>query len=129
MVVAAPPPPPPAPPSIVYDGISLDGQHTFVHRGRVVLMREGWDPVWSPDGRSVAAFQGRGITVVTRDGRIVRRVQAVGSRAYLSWSPDGRWLAYVAEHCADSLGHEDPICGTLWVVRTDGTGQRRASRE
>ena len=133
MLVAAPPPPPPG--LIVFDQISLDGQRTFIFRERgdgserVVVLHNGWDPVWSPDGRFIAAFQGPGITVMTRDGRVVRRVRTVGSTAYLTWSPDGSWFAYVAEHCQDPAGHEDPSCGTLWVVHIVGSGQRRASRE
>jgi dipeptidyl aminopeptidase/acylaminoacyl peptidase len=133
MFVAALPPSPPG--RIVFDRISDDGQRTFIVRergdgsGRVVVLRDGWDPVWSPDGRFIAAFQGDGIAVATRDGRVVRRVRTVGSTAYLTWSPDGKRFAYVAQHCEDPLGHEDPSCGTLWVVRVDGAGQRRASGE
>jgi len=134
MVVAAPPPSPP-PGLIVFDQVSLDGQRTFIFRergdgsGRVLVLRGGSDPVWSPDGRFIAAFQGRGITVATRDGRVVRHVRTVGSTAHLAWSPDGRRLAYVAEHCQEPAGNGDPSCGTLWVVHVDGSGQRRLSRE
>jgi hypothetical protein len=98
MVVAAPPPSPPG--LIVFDQISLDGQRTFIFRergdgsGRVLVLRNGWDPVWSPDGRFIAAFQGQIITVATRGGRVVRRVRTVGSTAYLTWSPDGRRIAF-----------------------------------
>src|SRR2546423_2565747 len=135
MVVAAPPPTPPG--LIVFDQISLDGQGTFVYReraggaGLVRLTRNGnwWWPQWSPDGRLIVAFGGRGLAVLTRDGRVVRSFPSVGSTAFLTWSPDGRWFGYLAEHCADPLGHEDPACGTLWVVRVDGTGLRRASPE
>jgi Tol biopolymer transport system component len=120
---------------VVFDQTSDDGRRTFVFReraaggGRVLILRGGWDPALSPDGRFVAAFRGTRIVVATRDGNVVRTIPAVGEALYLSWSPDGRWLGYVARHCADPAGHEDPSCGTLWVVRADGTGQRRASRE
>jgi Tol biopolymer transport system component len=135
LIAAAPPPSPPG--IVVFDDISLDGQRTFIVRERadgtrvVRITRNGnwWWPVWSPDGRQVAAFNGRGIGVLTPGGRVVRHVQALGSTAYLTWSPDERWFAYVAEHCNPPGSHEDPSCGTLWVVRVDGTGQRRASRE
>jgi Tol biopolymer transport system component len=128
----------PPPGRIVFDRISVDGQSEHIYRERadgtgvVRISRSGryWsEPRWSPDGRLVAAFSERGITIVTPSGLIVRSVQAVGSTADLTWSPDGRWFAYVAQHCQDPLGHEDPSCGTLWVVRVDGTGQRRVSRE
>jgi len=134
MVLAAPPPPSP-PGQIVFDQVSPDGQRTFVYRergdgsGRVLVLRNGSDPVWSPDGRFIAAFQGRGITVARRDGRVVRRVRTVGSTAYLTWSPDGRRFAYVTLHCDEPAGRQDPSCGTLWVVRVDGSGKRRASAE
>src|SRR4051794_10789432 len=135
MVAAAPPPSPPG--LVVFDDISLDGQRTFILRERadgtsvVRITRTGnwWWPVWSPDGRLIAAFGGPGIGVLTRGGRIVRGVPTIGSTAYLTWSPDGRWFAYVAEHCDPPGSHEDPSCGTLWAVRVDGTGVRRGSRE
>jgi len=135
-VVAAAPPPAPSG-LVVFDDVSLDGQRTFVFRERadgsrvVRITRKGnwWWPVWSPDARLVAAFDGPRIGVLTPDGRVVRQVRTIGSTAYLTWSPDGRWFAYVAEHCDSPASHEDPACGTLWVVRVDGRGQRRASRE
>src|SRR3954467_14173697 len=131
-MVVAPPPPPGL---IVYDRISVDGQRTFVFReladgsSRVLVMRDGYDPVWSPDGRSIAAFKGAGIAVVTTNGRTLHTMASIGSTAYLTWSPDGRWLAYIALHCDGPVAHEDPACGTLWVARADGRGLRRASRE
>src|SRR6059058_4032748 len=126
-MVVAPPPPPPG--RIVYDSISLDGQRTFVSReradgsSRVVVLRGGWDPVWSPDGSKIAAFARGGIAVVAPAGRVARRVRANGTR--LTWSPDGSRFGYVVEGCIETAGHEDAGCGTLWVVSTDGSGRRR----
>ena len=124
MIAAAPPPPG----MIAYDHVPFDRRHMFVALERAdgtqrrVVLRGAYDPAWSPDGRYLAAFRGGYVVVATSGGRVVRRIPAVGSPEYLSWSPDGRWLAYVTMHCAGD-------CGTVWVVRTGGGGQRRASRE
>jgi Tol biopolymer transport system component len=42
----------------------------------------------------------------------------------LAWSPDGRWIAYLAE---DSYGPDGPVM-SIRLVRPDGTGARRLTR-
>src|SRR4051794_16051954 len=133
MLTAAPPPPTG---SIVFDRVSSDGQREQLYRGRADgtgvfrLTRSGrywWEPRWSPDGTQLAAFNDRSLAILTPAGRVVRRLR--GSATRLTWSPDGTRFGYVVEHCIDQAGHEDPGCGTLWVVRTDGSERRRLSPE
>lgn len=86
-------------------------------------------PTWSPDGRVIASFGAGGVVIRGLDGSVLRRI-AVPVEGYLEeleWSPDGRWLSYLVEHCSyeDPRGYVIPPCGDLWVVRTDGTGGRR----
>jgi Tol biopolymer transport system component len=70
-------------------------------------------PVWSPDGSKVA-FQSYGaVFVANGDGK---GVHMVGQGFQPSWSPDGRWLVY-----ARFAGPN----GDLYVVRPDGSGERR----
>jgi Tol biopolymer transport system component len=96
------------------------------------LTREpGFDraPAWSPDGRLIASFGAGGIVIRTADGSVVRRIAipVEGFAEELRWSPDGRWLSYLVEHCSyeDPRGYVVPPCADLWVVRPDGTASRR----
>jgi serine/threonine protein kinase/Tol biopolymer transport system component len=79
-------------------------------------------PVWSPDGASVAFWSninGGGI-VIAQPGRWVQVLSGVkvaghGSNPVpVSWSPDGRYIAYSAP--AAGHGH------TIWVMYADGNG-------
>jgi Tol biopolymer transport system component len=96
------------------------------------LTREpGYDdaPAWSPDGHRLASFGPGGIVIRTADGSVVRRIAipVEGFNEELRWSPDGRWLSYLVEHCSyeDPRGYVVPPCADLWVVGADGQGTRR----
>jgi WD40-like Beta Propeller Repeat len=86
-------------------------------------------PVWSPDGRLIASFGAGGIVLRNADGSVVRRIEipVEGSLDEIRWSPDGRSLSYLVEHCSyeDPRGYVIPPCGDLWVVDSDGRGNRR----
>jgi Tol biopolymer transport system component len=86
-------------------------------------------PVWSPDGRLIASFGAGGIVLRNADGSVVRRIAipVEGSLDEIRWSPDGRSLSYLVEHCSyeDPRGYVIPPCGDLWVVDSDGRGNRR----
>jgi hypothetical protein len=100
-----------------------------------LLSRYGDDPTWSPDGRTIAfTWTGPdptvgvrappGIYLIPSGGGTARRVlppvvgvDAVGLRGSmvpdsLTWSPDGRWIAFEAGN------------GGVWIVHPDGTRVR-----
>jgi Tol biopolymer transport system component len=82
-------------------------------------------PVLSPDGRLIAALGDGGIVLRARDGRLVRRIH-VRATSDLSWSPGGRWIAYLSERCESDGGRDlGPLCADLWLVRPDGRVRRR----
>lgn len=79
---------------------------------------------WSPDGTRIAFGQGAGgasqghtqLHVVNADGSDVRRLtRDPVSHDFLSWSPDGAWIAI------NDPEVEDPH--QMWVVAADGSGR------
>jgi Tol biopolymer transport system component len=84
-----------------------------------------WNPVWSPDSRSIAFDRRRNdrrpflvVTAVDRDGTNVRRVSP-GQAHEAAWSPDGRRVAYL-----DLRRNGTP---ELWIMNSDRTGLRKLS--
>jgi Tol biopolymer transport system component len=118
---------------IVYDDYLLGPEvyHLFRERpdgtGRIRLTRGAGNflrPHWSSDGRKIVAEGGPGLVVLDRSGRTLRRI-AVGGAQDARWSPTGARIAYLVMRCEDPLGHSDPLCADLWVVRPDGSGRHR----
>jgi Tol biopolymer transport system component len=90
--------------------------------------RSEGDPALSPDRRLVAAAGDGAIGIRARTGQLVHRIRVLtGSElTHLSWSPGGRWVAFLAERCESDQGRDlGPLCADLWLVRPDGSARRR----
>ena len=94
---------------------------------------EDESPAWSPDGTKIAfvsdrssnrdvRFGGGAVHVVDVGTREVSRLTSeTGRAAHPSWSPGGRWIAYVGSDQPDEAG---PSHARLWIVNVDGKGAR-----
>jgi Tol biopolymer transport system component len=102
---------------------------------------EGEYPAWSPDGTKIA-FMGQAgegglggtpgyeLFVMNADGSDLRRLTDVaGQDGWPAWSPDGTLIAFSStrdDH--GQLGQDGPL-HEVFVMRPDGTEQRRVSQE
>ena len=86
------------------------------------------NPVWSPDGRSLAFYRstsaGDGIFLTTALGGVERKLLNVwanrfsfGSHTWLHWSPDGKWLVI-----SDKEASAEPF--SLFLVNAE-TGEKQ----
>jgi Tol biopolymer transport system component len=97
-------------------------------------------PSWSPDGRQIAFArsilvddgQGGGtayrsaITLIDSDGTDVHDISIrMGMSPDVSWSPDGKWLAYLgfADGTDPIFGQPGPAEETIYVVAANGTAE------
>lgn len=83
-----------------------------------LLERDGGDPIWQPNGDLIALRtereRKRGLFLMRPDGTIVRLVVADENAATITWSPDGRRLAFASG--VDPSGR-----GDIYAVNVDGT--------
>jgi TolB protein len=82
-------------------------------------------PAWAPDGSRLAFARRRAggtqIAVVGADGRGEKTLTAVGENTAPAWSSDGQFIAFI--------GRRDHELPELYVMRSDGSDQRRLTTE
>lgn len=81
------------------------------------------NPRWSPKGDSIAYTRSQGgfqIYTVRPDGSGDTQLTSEGSNENPSWSPDGRFITFSSKRDGGQW---------IYVMRADGTGQIRVSRE
>jgi Tol biopolymer transport system component len=90
-------------------------------------------PAWSRDGRTVIYARGSSdrdhdlFTVAPGGGAVRRLTDNVVRDSYPSWSPDGSLIAFVRT-LASGPPQRVRYNEELFVMRADGTGQRRLTR-
>ena len=91
----------------------------IVTSARWVLGSHNCNPVWSPDGMSIALWSiGKGLFKVDRDGKNCRRI-AIRAGLELNRSPDGRWFSFSSYRPRQLDNH-----GVFLVPHTGGTPRR-----
>ena len=80
-------------------------------------------PAWSPDGSRLAFLRGNAIYLIPALGGVERKLLQFSHGSLrvtpLSWSPDGRFLAF--------SGTEDATAPAIWVASTESGEHHRAS--
>lgn len=108
--------------------LSLNGEIVVVDRngkGRRLVSGNGSNtsPTWSPDGRMIAFDSDRDddwdiYVVSARGGPAKQLTKNDVDDEWPDWSPDGRFIAF-------SRGDLDELEGSIYLMRADGSRQRR----
>jgi WD40 repeat protein len=83
-------------------------------------IHSGYDPAWSPDGKTIAFVSGS-LRLVDADGsnaRVIFTPSAGYALEAPTWSPDGKKLAFAEYTCSGPAG----CFFTIATVNADGTG-------
>ncbi len=82
--------------------------------------------VISPDGKKIAYSSSDKCediyTIELSTNKIIRLTDLPGSETHPSWSPDGRWLAFMG---MDTCGNPGLTGWEIYIVREDGKGLKR----
>jgi WD40 repeat protein len=80
----------------------------------------GYDPAWSPDGKTIAFVSSPGIRLVDADGSNPRTLYSAPGYGFKSptWSPDGQQLAFTSFTCSGPAG----CFYSIARINVDGTG-------
>jgi len=116
--------------AFVWDGEKRDNFDIYVRlvQGGAALRlttdpAEDHAPSWSPDGGRLAFFRGNAIYIIPALGGVERRLVPFPRGNFpvspLSWSPDGKFLAF--------SGSEDSSAASIWVVSTESGEPHRVS--
>jgi len=73
---------------------------------------------WSPDGKELALDAAGGVFVIGADGRGFRQVTRTETGGTVSWSPDGKWIAFI-----DNTAYG--YWSAAYAVSPDGTGRHQ----
>lgn len=112
--------------------VDLEGQETRLTEGD----HNNTSPAWSPDCTTIvfASKRGPADEIDRTDGTDLWITAADGSAAEPrklptgdgpadapAWSPDGKWIAFVGDTRANTVGGNDD----LWLIAADGSGEPR----
>lgn len=101
--------------------MDADGSHQHALSN---VAYDQFGPVWSPDGSQVAYNSMDGIDIVALDGIGIRRLtMPIEFQSFISWSPNGRSLAYTCITASTAQSRKVDICS----VSSAGFGIRRLS--
>ncbi|HLF36860.1 MAG TPA: hypothetical protein VI520_02880 [Anaerolineales bacterium] len=106
--------------------LSIDGE--FASRGGFFIWGYALDPVWSPDGASLAAVRRPGTLLLEESDGSTRELVEGVEISHLVWHPDGEHLLYAV---IDRPEERDPYVNTgrfeLWTVDVLGEEAWRIS--
>lgn len=109
--------------SIAFDAgvvLVVNVQTGRVRRLRKPILLLGGGLSWSPDGRRFV-YRGRGgLWIARRDGSAQRQLTSESAGELPSWSPDGKWVAFIKRSVVDEPEYRDD--SQVAIIRADGRG-------